>query len=96
MAAMFEPHSLRLFRCPFTHSPLEFASADELEQINHWILERRLTTRLHTIQAASLEGAILNQDRSWAFPIHDEIPNLGPDSAIRLEGFARQASRPIP
>ena len=84
---MVDPELLALLRCPITHSPLSLADALVLGQLNRLVEQRELTTRLHQALEISMDGALLNDDRSWALPIHGGIPNLNPDDALDLSGF---------
>jgi len=83
---MLDPDLLALLRCPITHSPLSLASERVLEQLNELIEQRHLTSRLHLTVEVPLDGALLNNECSWALPIHGEIPDLNPDDALDLSG----------
>ena len=84
---MVDPELLALLRCPITYSPLSLADVLVLGQLNRLVEQRKLTTRLHRALEISMDGALLNDDRSWALPIHGGIPNLNPDDALDLSGF---------
>ena len=91
---MFQSQLVKFLRCPITWSPLALVSPAQLSLLNECIDSRRLVTRLHQIQDQALEGALVNEDQSWVFPIHDEIPNLNPDTALNLKGLALEPANP--
>ena len=84
---MVDPELLALLRCPITYLPLSLADARVLGQLNRLVEQRKLTSRLHQALEISMDGALLNDDRSWALPIHGGIPNLNPDDALDLSGL---------
>ena len=56
-------------------------------RINAAIGEGRVLNRLGRTVTQTLDGGLINQTRTWLYPIHDEIPCLLADEAIELEPF---------
>ncbi len=76
---------LDLIRCPITLEKLEIAPADLVEQLRVLVPEGRLTNRMGTNVTEDFQSGLLNESKSWFYPVIDDIPTLVPDEAIACE-----------
>lgn len=75
---------LRALRCPRTHSALRLAAAEELASLNAAIESGRICNVSGQPVDERLDGALLNQDQSLAYPIRFAIPVMLAEEAIAL------------
>lgn len=75
---------LELIRCPITLQKLEIASVDLVEQLRASLRDGKLMNRLGTNVTDDFQSGLLNESKSWFYPIVDDIPTLVPDEAIAL------------
>jgi uncharacterized protein YbaR (Trm112 family) len=78
------PDLLKVIRCPVTHSELTFADPELVDSLNQKITERTLVNRIGQTVDQSLDGGLVNADRSLLLPIRGEILVLVVDQAIPL------------
>jgi uncharacterized protein YbaR (Trm112 family) len=76
---------LRLLRCPISQTKLTLAEEALVARVNEGVAAGRVATRVGQPLSEPIDGGLLNQDRSWLFPIYHGIPTLMPDSAIALD-----------
>ena len=88
---MKHPSNLwELWRCPLTGQTLCIADADLLAQANIRIVELRsawnneLFGRDESTMTATLTAALIREDRTVIYPIHNGIPVLLEEAAITL------------
>ncbi len=75
---------LQVLRCPKTHSSLRIAAPSELTRLNQAIEVGQLYNELGQRIEERLDGALLNQDHSLAYPIRLSIPVMLADEAIAM------------
>jgi uncharacterized protein YbaR (Trm112 family) len=71
---MIDPELLALLVCPETHQDVTLATPDEIALLNEAIRLGRVRTAGGTLVDQPVEGALIRQDRSIAYPIRDDIP----------------------
>ena len=76
---------LDLIRCPITLERLEVAPADLVERLRSSVRDGKLINRLGTNVSDDFQSGLLNESKSWFYPVIDEIPTLVPDEAIACE-----------
>ena len=75
---------LELIRCPITLQKLEIASVDLVERLRALLRDGKLMNRLGTNVTDDFQSGLLNESKSWFYPVIDDIPTLVPDEAIAL------------
>ncbi len=75
---------LELIRCPITLQKLEIASVDLVERLRASLRDGKLMNRLGTNVTDDFQSGLLNESKSWFYPVIDDIPTLVPDEAIAL------------
>jgi uncharacterized protein YbaR (Trm112 family) len=73
---------LDLIRCPITLEKLEMAPVELVERLRTSVRAGTLTNRLGTSVTDDFQSGLLNESKSWFYPMADEIPTLVPDEAI--------------
>lgn len=76
-----------LLRCPVTKSPLAPADDATVARINAGIAARTLVNRAGETVDRALDGALLNADRTLAYPIYNDIPSLIAEDALEVAGL---------
>jgi uncharacterized protein YbaR (Trm112 family) len=76
---------LKILQCPENRTPLELAPPDVVARLNEAVAAGTLRNRAGEVLDAPLDGALIRQDRTLAYPIVDAIPVLLIDEAIPLE-----------
>jgi uncharacterized protein YbaR (Trm112 family) len=76
---------LDLIRCPITLEKLDIAPSDLVERLRTSMRDGKLTNRLGTSVSDDFQSGLLNESKSWFYPMADEIPTLVPDEAIACE-----------
>ena len=71
---MLDAELLALLVCPETHQDVTLATAHEIALFNEAIREGRLRTVKGNPVEQPVEGALIRQDRTVAYPIRDGIP----------------------
>ena len=79
-----EPHVLRLLRCLHTGSSLRWADAQLLAHLNQAIVDGTLTDLEGTVLDQRLEKVLVNEDRSFAYVVVNNIYRLVAGQAIPL------------
>lgn len=74
----------RSFVCPLSKIPLKECSRELLTSLNERIRAGEIRALCGTVIAAALEGALIREDGSVAYPIVRGIPVLLPDAAFHL------------
>ena len=82
-----DPALLTMIRCPVTKSSLSVADSNLIESINKQIDNRQIVNRIGQTVESSLDGGLLNADRTLLLPIRDGIVVLVSDQAISLTGM---------
>jgi uncharacterized protein YbaR (Trm112 family) len=73
---------LDLIRCPITLEKLEIAPVELVERLRISVRDGKLTNRLGTNVTDDFQSGLLNESKSWFYPVADDIPTLVPDEAI--------------
>jgi uncharacterized protein YbaR (Trm112 family) len=71
---MLDEELLALLVCPETHQDLALATPSEIALLNEAIGQGRITTAKGVPVAQTVQGALIRQDRTIAYPIRDGIP----------------------
>jgi uncharacterized protein YbaR (Trm112 family) len=75
---------LSMLRCPDDHSCLTRADAALVTQLNAAASTGRLKNKAGQAVSRQIDGALVREDRTLAYPIIDDIPILLIDEAIPL------------
>lgn len=73
---------LELIRCPITRQKLDIASVELIERLRASLRDGKLMNRLGTNVMDDFQSGLLNESKSWFYPVVDDIPTLVPDEAI--------------
>lgn len=73
---MIDKDLLEILACPETHQPLREADAAELEALNARIAAGAVTNVGGEAISEAVEGALVREDGTLAYPIRDRIPVL--------------------
>lgn len=76
---------LDLIRCPITLEKLAVAPTEVVERLRSSVRDGKLTNRLGTNVTTEFQAGLLNESKSWFYPVVDDIPTLVPDEAIAFE-----------
>jgi uncharacterized protein YbaR (Trm112 family) len=76
---------LRLVRCPISRTALTAADEHLIARLNEAVAAGRIANRIGEVLSRPLDGGLVNQDRSWLFPVYNDIPTLMADAAIALD-----------
>ena len=71
---MIAAELLALLICPETRQELSLASAQEVDELNEAIRQRTMRTVVGKEVEQSIDGALIRDDRTVAYPIRDGIP----------------------
>ena len=82
---MISSEFLALLRCPLTLESLVIADSTLVGRLNAGIEAGTLLNRAGEAIDRALDSGLVNQGRTLAYPIRDEIPCLLVDEAIPLE-----------
>ena len=77
---------LELIRCPETKSALQQLDSGTLAELNQSVDRGELFNRLGLTVKHRLDEGLVNEDRSWCYPVRDGIVVLIVDEAIPLGG----------
>ena len=84
---MIPDHLIEMLRCPLDGSTLRAADADLLERLNQAAAAGRLKNHADRLVEAPLSDALVNDARTVAYPVHDEIPHMLGQDAISLDAI---------
>ena len=83
---------LKLVRCPIDHSPLQEADTELLEQLNSAIERGGVTDRVGQTVEGRIDSALVNENRTWLYPVVGGIPSLIADEAIDAQRLQANSS----
>jgi len=75
---------LEILRCPHTRQRLEIASAEEIARYEEMRAAGQLRFKNGNAIPASIESALVTEDRSLLYRVESGIPILLPDESIAL------------
>ncbi|MBX7072649.1 MAG: Trm112 family protein [Pirellulales bacterium] len=84
---MISDELLEILRCPESRQPLKIAPVELIAQINAVIAAGRAKNRAGETVAEVLEGALVREDGTLAYPVRDAIPVMLIDEAIPLDAI---------
>lgn len=84
---MISDELLEILRCPESRQSLKIAPAELITQINAAIAAGRAKNRAGETVAEALEGALVRDDGTLAYPVRDAIPVMLIDEAIPLDAI---------
>ena len=76
---------MEMIRCPVTHSDLQVASTELLDNLNQKIADGKIVDRIGQTVQKTLESGLVNSDNSLLLPIRGGIVVLIADQAISLD-----------
>jgi uncharacterized protein YbaR (Trm112 family) len=79
---VIRPELIELLRCPETHQKLSLAAPGVVEKLNARIAGGQLRNRAGQVIEKPLEGALLCEDGTWAYPVRGNLPIMLVDEAI--------------
>ncbi len=81
---MIDSELLVKLRCPDTRRPLRPATAAELAELNEVIGRGEVTNRGGKVVSERIDGALVRDDETVAYPIRHDIPLMLVEEAIPL------------
>ena len=84
---MVSKELLEILLCPESHQPLTEASADLVARLNAAARAGTLRNRSGEKVERPMDGALVRQDQTVAYPIVDGIPVMLADEAIGLDSL---------
>ena len=81
---MLDPELLKIMCCPETHQPISVAEPPLIENLNQLIAAGQLKNRAGQAITEKLDGALVREDKKFAYPIRENIPIMLIDEAIPL------------
>lgn len=81
---MIDPDLLKIMCCPETRQPIAVAEPALIEKLNQLIAAGQLKNRAGQPIKEKIEGALVREDRKFAYPIREYIPIMLIDEAIPL------------
>ena len=73
---------LELLRCPRTGSRLRLADPAELDRMNRRLTMRRIENLNFEQVEGCVDGALINEEESFVYPIYERTPYLMSTNAI--------------
>ena len=83
---MVDKELLDILCCPETKQDLTLVEASVIAKINHLIKEGRLKNRAGETVREPLDAGLLREDRTYLYPIREDIPIMLIDEAIPVDG----------
>lgn len=81
---MIDSELLSKLRCPETRQPLRLADPGEVSQLNERIKAGAVRNRAGKPVTDSVDGALVREDRQFAYAIRQDIPVMLVEEAIPL------------
>ncbi len=81
---MINNELLRILVCPESKRPVALADDGLVGDVNEMIRSRRARNRAGEVVDNEIDGGLLTEDRSFLYPIREEIPVMLVDQAIVL------------
>ncbi len=75
---------IRVARCPIDGTRLVLAEKTVVQQQNRSIVAQQTRDRLDQKVTQEIEGGLVNESKTWLYPIRSGIPTLMADEAIPL------------
>ena len=84
--SVIDPELVALLVCPETSQDLTLATPEEIERLNDAIRQGQVKT-VEGKPGVPVDGALIRQDRSRAYPIRDGIPIMLTVEGLALSGL---------
>lgn len=78
---------IQLLRCPESGSALQPLEAENVESLNQAIRDGKLVNRMGKSIVDELEGALVNESRTWVYTVRSGIVSLIQDEAISYQAI---------
>jgi uncharacterized protein YbaR (Trm112 family) len=85
MSEPISPELLEMLVCPETHQPVKAAPPETLQRLTTLQAEGKLLNRRGDPVAESPQAALIREDGTTAYLVHDGIPVMLIDEAIALD-----------
>lgn len=83
------PELLEILVCPETHQRVRLAPPELVEQLQALQAQGSLKNRAGAAPAEPIQGALVREDGTVAYPVSDGIPIMLVDEAIPLEQLTK-------
>jgi len=84
---MVDPELVAMLVCPATHQDVAIATPEEIARVNEAIRLGEVKTVKGDAVSEPIEGALIRQDRTIAYPIRDGIPVMLSAEGLQLPPF---------
>lgn len=80
-----EPFLLDIVACPASRTPLRVADSALVERLNAAIDKGRLKDKAGRTVGPRLQGALVREDNTVAYPVWDNMPHLVVEAGIEMD-----------
>ena len=79
-----DPELLKILACPETKEPVALASDSMVKRMNDLIDQGKVKNRGGEVVTEPIDGGLVREDRTYLYPIRDDIPIMLIEEAIEL------------
>jgi uncharacterized protein YbaR (Trm112 family) len=84
---MIDKELLDILCCPETKQDVQYIEGEPIKKINQRIKDGSLKNRAGDTVKEPIDAGLLREDRSYLYPIREDIPIMLIDEAIAFEPF---------